>query len=122
MEENNTKRVYAFDFDGVISQYSGFKGVKHTEKPNNEVVKAIKILKKKGHKILIYSTRGNELLKKYCEEYNIPVDYFNRNPETEGENPGKPVAWVYVDDRAVCYRGQTAEQLVEEIETFKTHW
>jgi hypothetical protein len=62
------------------------------------------------------------MLKKYCEDNNIPVDYINRNPETEGKNPGKPIAYVYIDDRAVCYRGQSTEQLVEEILKFKSYW
>lgn len=121
-KESVKKRVYAFDFDGVIAGYSGFKGIHHTEKPIEEVVKAIRVLKSEGHKILIYSTRGNELLKKYCADHDIPVDYFNRNPEREGENPGKPIAYVYVDDRTVCYKGQSAEKLVGEIKNFKAYW
>ena len=42
--------------------------------------------------------------------------------EREGDNPGKPIAFVYVDDRAVCYKGQSAEDLVSEIENFKAYW
>ena len=122
MENIKKIRTYAFDFDGVISGYDGFKGVLHTGEPIEEVVKVIRILKEDGHKILINSTRGEELLKKYCTEHDIPVDYFNRNPEIEGENPGKPIAYVYVDDRAVCYKGQKAEELVKEIYEFKAYW
>lgn len=123
-EKEPEKKIspYAFDFDGVIAQYSGFKGIHHTEEPNAEVVKAIRILKAEGHKIILHSTRGEKLLKKYCADYDIPIDYFNRNPEREGENPGKPIAHVYVDDRSICYRGQSAEQLVDELKNFKTYW
>lgn len=116
------RRVYAFDFDGVVAEYEGFKSATHTGKPIDEVIKAIRILKSDGHKILLHSTRSSELLKKYCIDNDIPVDYYNHNPELESENPRKPVAYVYIDDRAVCYKGQTAEKLVEEIETFKAHW
>ena len=115
-------RSYAFDFDGVIAQYDGFKGKDHFGEPNEVVVKAIRELKKAGHSIIIYSTRGEESLRKYCTLNNIPVDYYNINPKLEGENPGKPIAYVYVDDRAVCYRNQTTENLVNEILTFKAHW
>jgi len=38
------------------------------------------------------------------------------------ENRGKPVAEVYVDDRAVCFRKQSADELVEEFLNFKPHW
>ena len=122
MEEVKKTRPYAFDFDGVIAEYHGFKSADDFGKPIEAVVKAIRLLKEEGHKIIIYSTRGDELLKKYCQDNNIPVDYIYTNPEKEGANPGKPVAYVYVDDRTVCYRGQSAEQLVKEIKNFKAYW
>lgn len=115
-------RSYAFDFDGVIAKYDGFKGVDHFGEPNKKVVDAIRQLNQLGHKIIIYSTRGEEGLKKYCTKNNIPVDYYNQNPELEGENPGKPIAYVYVDDRTVCYRDQSTEELVKEMLEFKAYW
>ncbi len=115
-------RTYAFDFDGVLSKYNGYVSDEHVEEPNEEVVLAIKLLKKQGHKILIYSTKSTKVLKDYCKKHGIPVDYFNENPEYKNGNPGKPVAYAYIDDRAICYKGQTAEQLVKEITKFKTHW
>ena len=122
MKENNKTRTYAFDFDGVIAEYDGFKGADVVGKPIESVVEAIRELKRQGHKVIIYSTRGKKVLKKYCAEHSIPIDYINHNPEKEGENPYKPVAYVYVDDRAVCYKGQSAEELVLEILSFKPHW
>ena len=121
--EKRKLRTIAFDFDGVINKYDGFfKGDEHVGKPIPEVIKAIKVLKKSGYKILIHSTRSNGVLKKYCKKYKIPVDYFNKNPEYKTGNPGKPVAWVYVDDRALLYKGQKAEKLVGQIINFKTYW
>ena len=122
MEETKKVRPYAFDFDGVIAEYDGFKGHDHFGKPIEAVVNAIRILKQQGHKIIIYSTRGEEMLRKYCRDNDIPIDYINRNPEKEGENPGKPVAYVYVDDRTVLYKGQSTEKLVEEILKFRAYW
>ncbi|MCX6785051.1 MAG: hypothetical protein NTV81_03945 [Candidatus Komeilibacteria bacterium] len=115
-------RTYAFDFDGVITQYQGFKGEDHFCEPNLETIKAIRLLKEQGNTIIIYSTRSEENLAAYCKQHDIPVDYINHNPEVSGSNPGKPVASVYIDDHAVCYHGQTAEELVAEIINFKTYW
>lgn len=115
-------RSYAFDFDGVIAQYEGFKGKDHLGEPNMPVVEAIRKIKSLGHKIIIYSTRGNDQLQKYCEKHNIPVDYYNHNPEVTGENPHKPIAYAYVDDRAICYRQQSSDELVEQILNFKAYW
>jgi len=117
------RKTIAFDFDGVISKYDGiFEGDEKVDKPRLEIVEAIKLLKDEGYKILVYSTRSTEVLKKYCKKYKIPVDYFNTNPEYKTGNPGKPVALVYVDDRALCYKGQKAKQLVKEIKNFKPYY
>ncbi|MDO8523765.1 MAG: hypothetical protein Q7R74_00880 [bacterium] len=119
---NTTSPVVAFDFDGVLASYHGFVAKDDVQEPNIEVIKAIKLLKEKNFKILLHSTRGDEFLKMYCEKFSIPVDYINRQPHREGENPGKPIAFVYVDDRAICYKGESAETLVSEILNFKPYW
>ncbi len=119
MEEK--PRTYAFDFDGVIAEYDGFKGHDHFGKPIEATVEVIRVLKNKGHKILIYSTRSAESLQAYCSEHNIPVDYYNENPEVQTGSP-KPVAYLYIDDRSIRYDGQSADQLLEQIESFEVYW
>ena len=122
-KNQNTKQKFtAFDMDGVIADYHGFVSVDFLGDPKQEVVKAIKMLKDLGHKIIVYSTRGTELIKEYCKKHGIPVDYVNENPEKSGLNPYKPIAQVYVDDRAVCYRDEKAEDLVERIVNFQPYW
>lgn len=124
MEEvkNKNNKTIAFDFDGVIARYDGFKGAHHIEEPILETVNAIKILREKGFKILIHSTRGDQYLIDYCKQFDIPYDYINRREDKHGENMGKPVAYVYVDDRAICFNNQKADELVEQIESFKAYW
>jgi hypothetical protein len=122
MMPHTTAPVIAFDFDGVLAQYHGFVAKDDVQEPNPEVLKAIHLLKEKGCKILLHSTRGDEFLKKYCKRFAIPVDYINRRPDLEGENPGKPIATVYIDNRALNYHGQSAEELLDEIAAFKPHW
>jgi hydroxymethylpyrimidine pyrophosphatase-like HAD family hydrolase len=115
-------RTFAFDFDGVIARYDGKFKKELFGKPNKEVVKAIRILKKQGHRILVYSTRGSSFLKKYCKKYKIPIDYFNENPHYNQENKGKPLASVYLDDRAVCYKGQNAKRIVSLLNNFEVYY
>ena len=117
------KKTIAFDFDGVITKYEGlFRGHDKVDEPRLEIIEVIKRLKEEGYKILIYSTRSNKVLKEYCKKYEIPVDYFNKNPEYKTGNSGKPVASVYIDDRAICYKGQKTEKLLKEIKNFKAHY
>lgn len=115
-------RVIAFDFDGVIAHYAGFVAKDHVREPNESVVAAMRKLQSDGYKILVHSTRGEAFLKSYCEKFNIPHDYINRRPDREGENPGKPIAYVYIDDNSICYHGQSAGELVQQIEEFKPYW
>lgn len=92
MEQTIKKgRIIAFDFDGVIAQYNGFVSHSDAQEPIEETVKAMRLLKEKGYRILIHSTRGDEFIKKYCEKFSIPFDFINNNPEMQGENPGKPI-------------------------------
>ncbi len=114
-------QTYAFDFDGVIAEYDGFKGHDHFGNPIEATVEVIKTLKNQGHKILIYSTRSAESLSKYCTQHSIPVDYYNENPEVRTDSP-KPVAYLYIDDRSIRFDGQSADQLLEEIDSFKVYW
>lgn len=122
MSETKKPRVYAFDFDGVIAEYEGWKGDDVQGQPREAVVRAIRLLKSAGNTIIIHSTRGDEMLKAYCLKHDIPFDYINENPLITGVNQGKPMATAYVDDRAVCYKGQTAEELVEELTHFEPFW
>jgi len=115
-------KTVAFDFDGVIEEYNGFQGAEHTGEPIAETVEAIRKLKEKGCTILIYSTRGTELLTAYCNKHVIPVDYINDNPLIPNVNRGKPAAQVYVDDRSVLFKRQPADRLVEEIINFEPYW
>ena len=119
---NTSSPVIALDFDGVIAQYHGFVAKNDIQEPNPEVLKAIALLRAKGCKILVHSTRGDEFLKMYCEKFAIPADYINHRLDIAGENPGKPIAFVYVDDRTICYKGENAETLVSEILNFKPYW
>jgi len=75
MSEKEKIRTIAFDFDGVVSEYHGFAGLEHVGEPIAEAVATIRKLKELGHIIIIYSTRGDDLIKKYCNKHAIPVDY-----------------------------------------------
>jgi len=112
----------AFDLDGVIGEYHGFVGKDRLGPPNPEVVSAIRALRARGHTIIIYSTHGSDVLRVYCEEHQVPFDFINENPLREGGNKGKPVANVYVDDKAYRYEGQDAAVLIRDIESFTPYW
>lgn len=118
------KKTICIDFDGVIADYSdGYQG---EDKFGDMVVNAdigTQIIKKKGWRIIIYTTRPvTEALKKYLADNKIAYDYINENPDQpKGSDISKGckiVADVYLDDRAVSFRGNW-EWTVNDIAWFQ---
>ena len=110
-------QTIAFDFDGVLAQYDGWKGYQHLGQPIEGMREVLQQLKSDGWKILIYTTRGNAEIAEWCIKYNMPVDYINMNPEIQGNNPGKPIADIYVDDRAIRFIGDV-NKLIGDIQKY----
>jgi len=105
-----------FDFDGVINSYaSGWKGATCIpDLPVNGVKEAIKEIRDNGYKVFILSTRcfqegGKEAIEHYLEKYDIDVD---------GVIKEKIPAIVTIDDRCICFNGNTSS-LLTEIKNFK---
>jgi len=108
--------VAAFDFDGVIAEYDGWKGIGVMGEPKNSVVSVMRTLKDEGWKIIIYTTRGVYEISKYLNNFGIPYDEINRNSDIDSLG-SKPIADVYIDDRAVCYWKQSSDELLVDIQT-----
>ena len=111
------KPTVVFDFDGVIHSYkSGWQGASVIPDPIVPgIIEAIDCLRARGYRVVVVSTRcasteGMEAVKNYLAENRITVD------DVLAE---KPPALCYVDDRAICFRGN-AGKLVGQVESFKT--
>ena len=113
----------AIDFDGVIHSYSrGWQGGEIYDLPVEGTREALTELRAKGWKIYIFSTRTNKIyhkndhppqeerMKTYLEEHGIPYDKI--------WSFGKPMADIYLDDRALNFRGKWDDSL-QEIEQFQ---
>lgn len=97
------RKVVAVDFDGTIvtEAFPNIGEIKH------ETVLLMKVLREKGHNIVIWTARSGKFLEE-AEEFlilnGIPYDYINENPEDEfykrGEQGRKIFAHIYLDDRA----------------------
>lgn len=108
-------KTIVFDFDGVVHSYkSGWKGTAIIpDEPVEGIREVIEDLRK-DYKVVIVSTRcfqsgGIQAIEEWLLKHNIKVD------EVAAE---KPPAVVYVDDRAICFNGNT-NGLIEQIRTFK---
>lgn len=112
------KMTIAVDFDGVLHRYSrGFGDGSIYDPPVEGAREAMEKLKADGHRILIYSTRSNKIYKRkkvqdqdqamedWLKEHSIPYDRI--------WTYAKPMADIYIDDRAIGFRGNWEETLHE---------
>jgi len=91
--------VVAVDFDGTLVE-NNFPEI---GEPNKEVMQYVRDKKEEGAIIILWTTRQNDFLQEaldFCEQYDIPIDYANRNAPGIGfETSNKIFADIYVDDR-----------------------
>lgn len=110
-------KTAVFDFDGVIHSYnSGWQGAGVIPDPVVPgIADLIERLRTHGLRVVVVSTRcssevGMEAVKRYLAENHITVDAVLAE---------KPPAICYVDDRAICFRGNT-EKMFDQIMQFKS--
>lgn len=105
------KKTIAIDLDGVLNNYTGY----------SEDIPTIK----KGAK---------DFIKNLHKDYNL-ILFTNRKPKTATEwliannldkyfqdvTNVKPIANIYLDDRAIVFNGDY-DKALNEIKNFKTYW
>lgn len=113
-----SKQTVSFDFDGVIPSYtSGWQGAEVIPDPIVPGIdKVIRDLRAQGYYVVVSTTRCNssaarKAIREYLEANNIEVD---------GITSIKEPCLVHIDDRAICFTGQT-DGLVEQIKNFKPY-
>ena len=118
-------KIIAVDFDGVIHGYSkGWQNGRPYDQPVPGARQAMEKLISEGYHVMIYTTRCNP---DYLEGSTVDRvqdvrDYLLINSIPFSEiytGNGKPKATIYVDDRAIGFKGNW-EQTVEEINSFET--
>lgn len=108
-------KTICIDIDGTICRYSVWRGESHFGEVLPGAKEAILQLHNEGWYVIIYSTRSNkDEIKQFLEKEEIYFDSINQNPfQPYNAIGGKPIADVYLDDRAVTFKGNWHEAYKE---------
>lgn len=88
--------VIGVDFDGtLVNGKQALEGAKD----------AINAMREKGHKIVIFSCNNKSWIERVLRDNDIRYDYI--------WDADKPVFDVYIDDRAIAFRGDWKQTLSE---------
>lgn len=110
-----TRRTICLDFDGVIHSYrSGWCGAEVIPDPPLHGTKEAITRLRKSHRVVVHSARcateaGYKAVKAWLLKHDLEVDDVCRF---------KPPAAIYVDDRAVPFRGDW-QQTISDIHDFR---
>lgn len=103
-------KTVCIDIDGTISHYIEWVDSTTFGEVLPHCAETIHHLKADGWYVIIYTTRADKAeISKFLETHNIPFDAINENPnQPDNAKGGKPIADVYVDDRAIQFDGNWA--------------
>jgi hypothetical protein len=104
----------AVDLDGVLNAYDGWKGEEHWPEPRPGAGEFLRALEEAGFSVCIFTTRDPDRTQSWLSAHGL---WGCCDEVTDRKEP----AVCYVDDRAVCFRGDFGETLAAVL-GFKTHW
>ena len=95
----------AVDLDDTILEYDEWKGEDHFGEPKPGAKQKLTKLKDEGCKIIIHTCRGNITgVEDVLEKNEIPFDFINENDDQPEGGSDKPIADVYLDDKAIKFK------------------
>ena len=113
MQEKKYPPTICVDFDGVLADYSGWKGVDHLGKPRKGARAFLNKIRKRGLEFTVLTTRQPEKVRAWFKKNRLPAP-------VEVTNLKIP-ATVYIDDRGLKFEGDFV-RLWSELKEFRVHW
>lgn len=101
------------DLDGVLNLYDGWKGAEHLADPRpgaGEFIRALAV----HHRVVVFTTRDAARVEAWLIAHQLGGWV---SEVTDIKLP----AVAYIDDRAVCFRGDFGDTL-DAVRGFKAHW
>jgi hypothetical protein len=106
--------IACVDFNGVLDAYTGWHGEEHFDPPRPGAREFLEGLRARGFRVVVFTTRWADDVWGWLRAHGL--DHLVGDVTDR-----KPAAHVFVDDRAVCFRGDF-EKTLREIDAFAAHW
>jgi hypothetical protein len=106
--------IVCVDLNGVLDGYAGWQGADHFDPPRAGARSFLEALRERGYRIVIFTTR-------YAPDVRSWLDVNGLGDLVDEVTDRKPAAHVFVDDRAVCFRGDF-DATLRDIDAFSAHW
>jgi hypothetical protein len=108
-----SKRV-CIDLNGVLDTYAGWQGEVTWHPPRPGARAFLQALRARGFEIVVLTVRRPEEARQWLEAHGLAA-YISDVTDR------KPPAFVYIDDRALCFGGAFDETL-RQVDCFQPHW
>lgn len=102
------------DLDGVLNLYDGWRGADFFHPPRPGAADFLRGLKNRNFRVVVFTIRWAEHVEQWLERHGL-------RGFVDSVTDKKPVAHVYLDDRAICFEGDF-DQALRQIAAFKAHW
>lgn len=106
--------IICVDLDGVLNDYDGWKGAEYFHPPRPGAEQFLRELNDRGFQVVVFTVRWAPHVERWLAEHGLAH-------LVSAITDRKPPAFAYVDDRAICFRGDFRAAL-EQIASFKAHW
>ncbi|MEA2693461.1 MAG: hypothetical protein QOJ16_2848 [Acidobacteriota bacterium] len=113
-EETDPRPIVCVDWNGVLDSYTGWQGAEHRDPPGTGAAEFLRALNEHGFRVVVFTTRYAPHVEAWLAEHGL-AEWVSEVTDR------KPAAFVFVDDRAVCFRGDFGTTL-EEVLRFRAHW
>ena len=106
--------VVCLDLDGVMNDFDGWRGADYFHPPRPGLLEFVRELRALGYVIVVHTVRWAPHVWEWIRKYSLDA-YISDVTNL------KIPAHVYIDDRAICFRGDFDETL-ERVKSFRAHW
>jgi hypothetical protein len=106
--------IACVDLNGVLDCYTGWQGPRHFDLPRPGARAFLEALRARGFDIVVFTTRYADDVWPWLREHRLDdlvLEVTDR----------KPAAHVFIDDRAVCFRGDF-DATLRDVDQFVAHW